>query len=418
MAIEDCNADVLANALFTSLTADAPVPPTVDLTGETFTFAADPNSGLYDTPEGVTLAELTECDLKGEGVFDSLMSTINLHIDNEFQQERITGDEYAAIYASLINSVLSTSTQFLLNKDQARWAAITAQMQARIAEIQATEALINLEKVKVETQKAIFDMQNSGAEYALTKMKVANQDAEHCLIKEKTGQARFQTAYILPAELAIQQYQANQVLPSQVAINNVQANVVLPAEAAIKQFENTEIQPIERDIQQYQLDTVLPLQTSTGEYTLNSLLPVQLGQEQHKLNFQLPAETALLSEQKETARASTLDTRSDGITPIAGILGKQAAIMGEQYEAERAKTLDDRSDTTLIVGSIGKQKDLYTQQIDSFVKDAQHKTAKMYLDSWITQKTLDEGLLPPTQFENAQVEIVLAKVRDNNGLTL
>jgi len=50
------------------------------------------------------------------------------------------------------------------------------------------------------------------------------------------------------------------------------------------------------------------------------------------------------------------------------------------------------------------------------VKDAQHKTAKMYLDSWITQKTLDEGLTAPDEFTNAEVDNVMLHVRTNNNL--
>jgi hypothetical protein len=126
------------------------------------------------------------------------------------------------------------------------------------------------------------------------------------------------------------------------------------------------------------------------------------------------------------------------VTPISGILGRQKDaivedirskaynvdfvlpiqldLVKEQRESERAKTLDTRTDNTVIVGSIGKQKDLYTQQIDSFVKDAKYKAAKMYLDGWITQKTLDEGLLAPTELQNAQVNDVMESLRIANGL--
>mgnify|MGYP000439303871 CR=1 FL=1 len=65
---------------------------------------------------------------------------------------------------------------------------------------------------------------------------------------------------------------------------------------------------------------------------------------------------------------------------------------------------------------MGKQKDLYDQQIDSFVKDAKHKTAKMYLDGWITQKTLDEGLNAPDQLTNTNIDAVLAALRTANSL--
>lgn len=438
MADTDCNADTQANDLFTSLTADAPTPPTIDLTGDEFTFEKDTTSDLYANPNAVTLAELTEVDLEGDGVFDKLMAAVDKHIQREFKGNRITGDQYAAVYTEVMGGVLSQSTSFLLQKDQAKWAALTAQYQARAAAIGETTALVQLEMTKAETQKMIFDMQNSAAQYALTKMQVANADAEYCLTRAQTAKENFALNHLMPADLAISQYQRMQVLPSQVAISKVQSDRLLPAEAALKEFTNREIQPIERDLQNFALTQTKVTEQAISEYQLNSLLPVTLGQEQHKLNFQMPAQTDLIKEQKESQRAQTLDTRSDALTPVSGLLGKQKDgiaidntskqyqldntlpiqldLVKEQREAERAKTIDTRTDGTIIIGSIGKQKDLYTQQIDSFVKDAQHKTAKMYLDGWVTQKTLNENLAAPNELTNSEVQLVLAGVRSENGL--
>jgi hypothetical protein len=438
MATNDCNADELANALFTSLTADSPTPPTVDFTDPSFTFSADTTSDLYTDVSPVLLADLTEVKLDGEGVFDVMMKAVDLHVNREFRDNRITADQYAEVYTQALNTVLSTASSFLLNKDQAKWQAITAQMEARIAEINVTKTLIELEKAKAETAKMIFDMQNSGAQYALTKMEVANADATHCLIKAQTAEKQYSVEFLLPAELAIQEFQRMQVLPSTVAINQVQSDRILPAEAAIKEFTLNKVMPIERDIQQYQLDEVLPLKVGIDAYQLNLLLPVTLGQEQHKLNVQMPAQSTYIKEQGESQRAQTLDDRSDGLTAISGLLGRQKDaivedirskaynvdfvlpiqldLVKEQREAERAKTLDTRTDNTVVVGSIGKQKDLYTQQIDSFVKDAKYKAAKMYLDGWITQKTLDEGLFAPNELQNTTVDSVLSNIRTANGL--
>ena len=70
-----------------------------------------------------------------------------------------------------------------------------------------------------------------------------------------------------------------------------------------------------------------------------------------------------------------------------------------------------------VAGAIGKQKDLYTQQITSYLRDSELKAAKIFSDAWITQKTLDEGLTAPTNFTNATVDIVMSKIRTNNSLT-
>lgn len=99
------------------------------------------------------------------------------------------------------------------------------------------------------------------------------------------------------------------------------------------------------------------------------------------------------------------------------VLDEQYCLVKEQVEAKRAETLDTRTDgVTPIAGSVGKQKDLYTQQIDSYQKDATYKISKLYSDAWIAQKTLDEGLLAPNEYTNAEVDQVLAHARSNVGI--
>ncbi|TJX55720.1 MAG: hypothetical protein E5W21_16270, partial [Mesorhizobium sp.] len=100
----------------------------------------------------------------------------------------------------------------------------------------------------------------------------------------------------------------------------------------------------------------------------------------------------------------------------ANILPKQASLLGEQVEVQRAQTLDTRTDTLPVAGAVGKQKDLYTQQITSYQRDAETKFAKFLSDSWITQKTIDEGLLAPTMFTNASLDAVFSKLRTNLSL--
>lgn len=96
----------------------------------------------------------------------------------------------------------------------------------------------------------------------------------------------------------------------------------------------------------------------------------------------------------------------------------QKGLIIEQTEVQRAQTMNTRLDNvTTVTGAIGKQKDLYTQQIASYIRDSELKAAKIFADAWITQKTLDEGLVAPTNFTNATVDIVLTKIRTNNSLT-
>lgn len=94
----------------------------------------------------------------------------------------------------------------------------------------------------------------------------------------------------------------------------------------------------------------------------------------------------------------------------------QIDLVAEQEEAARAQTLETRSDGSPVAGMTGKQKELYTQQIDSYRKDAVYKVGKMYLDGWIAQKTMDEGLTAPSQLTNAEIDEVLLSMRGTHNM--
>lgn len=95
----------------------------------------------------------------------------------------------------------------------------------------------------------------------------------------------------------------------------------------------------------------------------------------------------------------------------------QGRLLNEQVEVQLAQTADLRTDGTVITGSVGKQKALYSQQITSYQRDAEVKATKLFTDAWITQKTIDEGILPPDAFNNASLQTILEKLKLNNGLT-
>lgn len=103
---------------------------------------------------------------------------------------------------------------------------------------------------------------------------------------------------------------------------------------------------------------------------------------------------------------------------LANILPEQRLLLiaqrkaaEEGLEAARAQTMDTRTDGTQVAGLLGKQKALYSQQITSYQRDAENKVAKLWSDAWITMKTMDEGLLPPAQFTNANFDGLLTQLR-------
>lgn len=274
-----CGADTEANALLISLLAGKSFDiPEVDLDDPLFDIP--PIDGdLFNDVTKLTNEDLTTRQIDGSGTFDYLMSGFAAHLKGEYDNDRITGDDYTKAFIALTGGAMQNATAFLLGRDQAYWSAITAQLQAQAAQVAVVTARIGLETAKVQLQAVRFEALNQEATYALTKMKLATEDMNYCV----------------------------------------------------------------------------------GKFNLEKILP-------------------------------------------------------EQYEAARAQTLDTRSDGNPVAGSVGKQKQLYDQQISSYKRDAESKLAKLYVDAWITQKTIDEGILPPDQFTNAEINEVLVNLRTNNEM--
>jgi hypothetical protein len=215
------------------------------------------------------------------------MNGMKVHLKEEFDKGRITGEMYAKSYMALAEAVMGNSVQFLLGRDQAYWQAVTARLAALQARVAVITARVSLEIAKAELQKTRIEAMRSRAEYALTKMKVSSESIAYCMAK----------------------------------------------------------------------------------FNLDNILPVNLN------------------------------------------------MVKEQYEAARSQTLDTRSDGTVVLGSIGKQKALYTQQITSYQRDSEVKAAKLFTDAWTVQKTINEALLAPTGFTNTSLDTVLTALKTNNNLT-
>jgi hypothetical protein len=74
----------------------------------------EPSTEVLATP----LSTLTSVTINGTGAFDVLMRATKLHLKEEYDAQRITGNEYAKVYLGALTAVLQTATQFLMNEQQ------------------------------------------------------------------------------------------------------------------------------------------------------------------------------------------------------------------------------------------------------------------------------------------------------------
>ena len=206
----------------------------------------------------------------------------------------------------------------------------------------------------------------------------------------QTDQTTYTTQHLLPAQLAQItgetskiNYEVLNILPKQGGLLTEQTlqvtaqtdgvtktNVGIDTANSIASYNLTTVLPKQQEILVEQLATAV-VDKNTKSYNLTDILPVQ------KLNLQ---------EQAEAQRGQTMDTRSNGITPIAG--------------------------------SIGKQNALYAQQIISYQKDSQLKAGKIFSDIWTVQKTVDESPNVPDAFGYETINDVMQTIITSNGLAV
>lgn len=137
------------------------------------------------TTTPLTLAQLTEGSLSGDGVFDVLMNATRAHLESEYTKNRIRGPEYSQVYLASMQAVLQQATAFLLTKDKAANEAAMVAAQIALLEQQRLNAIAEhdvllAQKCKLDAEYDVLMEQKlkSAAENQLLVQKVITERAQ------------------------------------------------------------------------------------------------------------------------------------------------------------------------------------------------------------------------------------------------
>ena len=128
----------------------------------------------------LSMDKLTTVNLSGTGVFDKLMRTATLHIQAEFDADRIRGTDYATVYLGMMQACLQTATAFLIE-----WEKVTLEKANLL-----TSILANLNQADfVEAQKLLTEAQSleTAAKTLATEAKTENTVKERDLIDSQVA---------------------------------------------------------------------------------------------------------------------------------------------------------------------------------------------------------------------------------------
>lgn len=167
---------------------DSTLPP-FDPDDDAWKLPGGQDSDIYKPTEPVTNEALTEKKVDGKGTFDIVSSSIAAHLEGEFNAGRISGGEYTKAYIALMEAALGNSVQFLLQRDQAKWQALNAQIAAITARLQ-------MEEMKNRVMLSRIQVQNASVEHALLKTRLATEGNNYCI-------GKFNLEQMLPQQLTL-----------------------------------------------------------------------------------------------------------------------------------------------------------------------------------------------------------------------
>lgn len=189
-----CNADCVATNLFNTMISGTEFDiPEIDMSGPEFQMPGGVTNSLYQDIPRLDNDMLTTRNPGGTGTFDWVMRSIKMHLEEEFQKGRITGADYTNAYITLTQAALTTAVSYLVQRDQAYWAAVNGQFQAINAQVALATGKMNyaVQRAQARAQQGNF---------ALTKMKLATESqtfcnliAQHGVLEEQTEVQRAQT---------------------------------------------------------------------------------------------------------------------------------------------------------------------------------------------------------------------------------
>lgn len=155
----------------------------------------------------ITLSSLTEGTLDGGGVFDALMRSAKVHLEQEFNKGAIRGPEYSTVYLGQLESSMQTALAFLMGREKANLEAQLLALQVELAQEQVLTAKVQRELVLAQvdltkqqhlnavTENTVLLAQECKlrAEYDYTMKNVLKSAAEITLLTQKTVTEKAQT---------------------------------------------------------------------------------------------------------------------------------------------------------------------------------------------------------------------------------
>lgn len=364
----------------------------------------------------LSINELTEASLEGNGVFDVLLRTFQLHLDREFKNARITGTAYATVYAQLIPTFLQQAVAYTTAKTKLSLELDGLQKQNALLDAQREQVLAETNKIATDTVVAIKQGHLIEAQICETQARTNQVNAEVGLrlpvevenLKKQGLQIDAQTSLIGKQELQVMQETDNLVAQKEQII--AQTDLIrtqdetaeyalqhkLPLEVAILEKQRDQLSA---EISKISTDTLLAIRQVALTEANTCQVKAQTDRLLNETANKLPEEINLLKKQALQVLTQTALTHTQQLATEQDILKTQAEVLnipkqGENIDAQTQKILRDFGLTDAQIEKMQKEIQLADKELELKDKnldllDAQIKSQESQNELY-EQKTITE----------------------------
>lgn len=383
----------------------------------------------------LSISELTEASLDGNGVLDVLLKTMRLHLQREFEANRITGVAYATAYTESMSIFLQQAVQYSLAKSKLSLELQQMQEQVKLLQLQQDQTIAQTNKIATDTAVAIkqgllIDAQTCEVQASTNRInaevglklpvEIDNMKKQGVLIATQTSEVTYRIQNTLPAEVEHTyaqvhqiQYTTENILPAQKTKLLAEIDLTV-SQDDLAEFNVQYKAPIEKQILEKQRDQLtaqtanVVAQTSRTEFETLNVLPSQVANQTKQtelLTYELtslkPQELALKIKQ-----VALTDYELTQLKPKELELAERNIVLAErQADVQEAqgllytqKSVTEKAQTdNTVVGTgsiIDRQNQMMQAQADGFKRDAEQKVAKILIDTWSVRHNGDPDANP------------------------
>lgn len=315
----------------------------------------------------LAITDLTDGTTAGNGIFDQMMRSIKAHLSEEYNSGRMQGTDYATVYLGSLQSVLSRAQEFLFARERIGLENELLQLQVQQAELERQRLEIAVQiaeaergKLMAETVLLVKELEKVDADIALTQANISRIQRELPLVDAQVRGTNASTD-----------------------LTGAQTDKVISDKALVDES----IKVTTEQIAQTQAATVLTTRQGDNAIKEGELLDAQVCET--KARFDLLVEQVV----KTTA---------------------ETGVLNQKRVTEQAQTNGSGVDDDSV---IGRQKQLFKNQADGFIRDAEQKAARLMVDSWNVRRTTDEGTVADgtNRLDDASIGRVVQKLLEGVG---